>query len=455
MKLWNYLKEKMLNHPNQLVCEGNAEISFEDLVVWVEAFSKRLDGLNSCAILCQSEMAAAMSLLVCVAKGVTAIPLSIRYGEKHCSKIIETISPEAIITDANGKFEVLDIAESKYQAPKEHPALIMCTSGTTGNPKGAMLSESNIITNVTDIASYFAIEETDTILISRPLYHCAVLTGEFLTALVKGTKIRFYSEQFNPMKMLELIRDYKITAFCGTPTLLGMMARLKKSICTDTLKHICISGECMGKEIGLRIADAFSHSDIYYVYGLTEACPRVSYLPPHLFRKHPDCVGYPLKSVSLKLKNEHAQECAPNEDGFLWVKGGNIMMGYYNEPKKTEDILKDGWLFTGDIATITDEGLLKIKGRCDDLIIKGGMNIYPVEIESVMKLDIRTKDVLVYGIKTRYGTQIGMTISGDYKSIEEVKRACMDYLPPFQVPAFISIVEELPKNGTGKIIRRK
>ena len=89
------------------------------------------------------------------------------------------------------------------------------------------------------------------------------------------------------------------------------------------------------------------------------------------------------------------------------------------------------------------------------MIIKGGMNIYPVEIESVMKLDIRTKDVLVYGVETRYGTQIGMTISGDYKSIEEVKRACMDYLPPFQVPTFISIVEELPKNGTGKIIRRK
>lgn len=133
----------------------------------------------------------------------------------------------------------------------------MCTSGTTGKPKGAMLSEKNIITNVGDIASYFEIGSGDKILISRPLYHCAVLTGEFLVSLVKGVAIQFYSEKFNPIRMLELIDQYSITAFCGTPTLLSAMARFKRDSRTKTLRHICISGECMGADTALMIRNFF------------------------------------------------------------------------------------------------------------------------------------------------------------------------------------------------------
>ena len=193
----------------------------------------------------------------CFATGVTAVPLSMRYGETHCNKILCTISPDAIIMDANGELTVYKLKDCQYIALEEHPALIMCTSGTTGKPKGAMLSEKNILTNVSDIADYFTMDKSDTILIARPLYHCAVLTGEFLTAIVRGANIRFYSEQFNPTKMLELIKEYGITAFCGTPTLLSIMARFNRSNATATLRHICISGECMGTDVGRKIRVAF------------------------------------------------------------------------------------------------------------------------------------------------------------------------------------------------------
>ena len=454
MNLWNFIKEHMLENPSQTVCENEAEFSFENIVIWAEAFARKLQGVHCCAILCSSEMASAMSLLSCFVAKVTALPLSSRYGEAHYNKILSTVCPDAIIMDTDGKIAVYKLKDSQYFDPKEHPAVIMCTSGTTGNPKGAMLSEKNIITNVRDISEYFDIGSTDTILISRPIYHCAVLTGEFLLSLIKGAKIRFYSEQFNPTKMLEYIRKYGITAFCGTPTMLSIMVRFNRASNAYSLKHICISGECMSSEAGLKISNAFPKCNIYSIYGLTEACPRVSFLPPQYFRKYPDCVGIPLRSVSVKILNRGGEPCGTNEEGLLYVKGDNVMIGYYREPEKTEKVLKDGWLCTGDIALINEAGFLKIKGRGDDLIIRSGMNIYPIEIEAALRSDMRVKEVLAYGFDNQFGTQIGLKVVGDFDSVDEVKALCLKTLPSFQVPSVIQLVDELPKNGSGKIIRR-
>lgn len=455
MKLWSYIKTHMMRHPEQKLREKSAVLSFEECMIWAEGFAESLRGFQCCAILCSSEMIAAMSLLACFAAEVTALPLSMRYGEAHCNKILDTVSPDAIITDVGGELAVYKRKDSEYIPPLKHPALIMCTSGTTGKPKGAMLSEGNILANVSDIASYFTMDEKDTILISRPLYHCAVLTGEFLTAIARGASIRFYSEQFNPAKMLELIKEYKITAFCGTPTLLSMMARFHRNGSAKALKHICISGECMSAEVGKKIRTAFPESRIYHIYGLTEACPRVSYLPPEHFDEYPDCVGIPLRSVSLKLLTLSGAPCRENQEGILYVKGKNVMLGYYNDPQKTREVLKDGWLCTGDVAEINSAGFLKIKGRNDDLIIKSGMNVYPAEIEGTLKQDPRVKEVLVYGFRDRFGTQIGMKLAGDFSTQDEVKHLCLRLLPSFEVPARIELVDELPKNGSGKIIRRR
>ena len=455
MKLWNHIKEHMLSYSMQKICENKAELTFEEVVIWAEKFAENLRGLRCCAVLCSSEMAAAMSILSCFAAQVTAVPLSMRYGQAHCKKILDTIKPDAIIMDTGGELAVYKITDSQYVPPMESPALIMCTSGTTGTPKGIMLSEKNILCNLTDIADYFAIGKNDTILISRPLYHCAVLTGEFLTALIKGSKIRFYSDSFNPAKILELISKYEITAFCGTPTLLSMMARFHHGTKTQSLKHICISGECMSREVGTKIHEAFSSCNIYHVYGLTEASPRVCYLPPRYFREYSDCVGIPLNSVCVKIVDKEGNACFQNQEGVLWVKGDNVMLGYYRDKEKSNQVLKDGWLCTGDIALMNDSGFLKIKGRTDDLIIKAGMNIYPAEIEATLKQNHRVKEVFVYGFTNRFGTHIGLKIAGNFSTIEEVKHLCTDLLPSFQIPSIIEIVDELPKNSSGKIIRRR
>lgn len=451
--LWEFLKDKMLKNLSQKVCENDAEMTFEELIVFAETFAEKLNGIKCCGILCNSEMASGIMLLACLAAGVTAVPISYQYGELHCNKILDVINPDAIITDENGGFQITQIKDAKYIEPDIHPALIMCTSGTTGMPKGIMLTERNIIANVSDICRYFNINRRDTILIARPLYHCAVLTGEFLTALIKGVKIRFYSGGFNPGQILKLIEQYKITTLCGTPTLLNTMARFKPK--ESNLKHICISGECMDSVVGRRIAETFTNAEIYNSYGLTEASPRVSYLPPNMFDIYPDCVGLPLKSVSLKIVDKNGNEVKDGETGVLWVKGRNVMEGYYNDSKKTSEVLKGDWLCTGDLALFNNEGLLKIMGRSDDLIIKGGMNIYPQEIESVLKLDPRVKEVCVSSRHDeKLGVQIVLTVAGDFKDQSEVRKLCKISLSAYQMPAKIFLVEELPKNGSGKIIRR-
>ncbi len=455
MKLWKFIKEEMLKHREQKITENQAELSFEDAVIYAEWFAERLRGIGCCAILCGSEMAASLALLSCFAAGVTAMPLSHRYGSVYCTRILDSICPDAVIIDEEGELRIYRISDSTYTRFTEAPALMMCTSGTTGRPKGVMLSEEGVIANVRDIASYFEIGEKDRILITRPLYHCAVLTGEFLLSLVKGVHIRFYSERFNPLKALMLVRQHDITAFGGTPTLLGVMARLKKETDVCKISSIVISGECMGAELGIRIQRAFPDTKIYHVYGLTEASPRVAYLPPEKFKEFPDCVGVPLRSVEIKITDAEGQVLPNGTDGFLWVRGPNIMTGYYCDPEKTEAVVREGWLYTGDRAVINEAGFLKIRGRSDDLIIRAGMNIYPAEVESALRQDLRVKEVLVYGVPTEQGMDIGMKIVGEFSSIGEVKRMCAEYLPAFQIPTKIEIVEELQRNASGKVVRHK
>lgn len=455
MNLWQFIKDNMKHHLQQTVSEGKVEKTYEEIIDFAEQFSKQLKGIKCCAILCQSELTAAMALLGCFAARVTAVPLSQRYGELHCNKILDSISPQAVITDQNGELKILRVEEFGYIEPKVHPALIMCTSGTSGIPKGAMLTEANIMTNVSDIIGYFSINETDSILISRPLYHCAVLTGEFITSLIKGVKILFYSGGFNPAIVLKILKEHRITAFCGTPTLLSMISKFKRKTDEDFLKHICISGECMSFETAQLISKAFPKADKYHVYGLTEASPRVSFLPPHMFDKYADFVGLPLHSVSLKIVSPDGRSAETNEVGTLWVKGDNVMQGYYNNPQKTSEVLKDGWLCTGDLALFNKEGLLKIKGRADDLIIKAGMNIYPQEIENALRFDKRVKEVCVSSYDDeKLGVQIVLNISGDFSSVAEIKELCQLYLPTYQIPTRINLMDEIPKNGSGKIIRR-
>ena len=190
------------------------------------------------------------------------------------------------------------------------------------------------------------------------------------------------------------------------------------------------------------IRKAFPNAKVYCGYGLSETSPRVAYLPSELFDSSPTAAGIPLPSVSLKIINESEQITTPFEIGELLVNGPNVMLGYFDDRARTKATLREGWLHTGDLACFDSEGLLHIKGRKDDMIIRAGMNIYPAEIESVLSTDTRVESILVYGYQENDTQLIGMTVSGSFSSTDEVLALCRNKLPPYQIPSKITISDK-------------
>lgn len=455
--LWKYIEEKMNCHPDSRISEDAVSFTYQEAVDFAKQFADRLDGICY-AILSRSELFAALAILSCIAAGVTFVPISYRYGRKHCERILETVHPDFVITDILGELSVSALDDGTYQEPQgERPAAILCTSGTTGTPKGVMLSRRNLLTNIADIHRYFAIDSADTILIARPVYHCAVLTGEFFISLCRGVNISFYSEGLNPALLLQKIKKENITVLCGTPTMFMALTQFgRRAAACSTLRTIVLSGECLDTVRAKAIEKAFPGAKIYHVYGLTEASPRVAYLPPDLFAVRGDWAGYPLHSVELRVVDRRGNPAAPGETGELCVRGNSVMMGYYNDPAATAAVLRGGWLHTGDMAVMEPNGLVKIRGRKDNMIIRGGMNIYPQEIEKNLSQDIRVREVMAYGIPDAFsGEKIGLRIAGDFTSRDQVLRLCQRMLLPYQMPSVVELVDALPKNGSGKIVRVK
>lgn len=438
--LYELLKSRMLERPNQIISDGNKTLTYAGVIECAEMIGATLTE-DKYGIMCKSDFDTAISLLACLYSHKTAVLLSEKYGARHVQRIVDKIEISHLITE-EGVMSPLKTTQTNSDDLSD-VAIIMCTSGTTGNPKGVMITEENLITNLNDIEKYFLINESDHILIARPLYHCAVLVGEFLISLIKGLRISFFIEGFVPSKILNDAKSNGITVLCGTPTLLYYLSTINlKSKNQLRLRVIAISGECMTQRAAEMIRKTFPEAEIYNVYGLTEASPRALFLPPNEFDKRPLSVGIPLDSVEAKIAN--------NE---LLLKGKNIMKGYYNDPKATFDSIRDGWLHTGDLAEVDELGRFYIKCRKDNMIIRSGMNIYPQEIENILKQDERIQDICVFGTKNEtVSEKIHMKVVTTLSKYE-VFELCKKYLLAYQLPDTIDIVNQIPKNASGKVIR--
>ena len=453
--LWEKIRENMMKNPHKKIWENGVCLTYEEMLVWAESLAKKITA-PCCAVLCRSELSAAAALLACFAADVTAVPMSYRYGEENLRKFLELVHPPCILTDADGTLAVTDTDTGEYEAPAEEPALIMCTSGTTGTPKGVMLSRQNILSNLADILRYFPLCGEDRVLIARPLYHCAVLSGEFLAALCRGADICFYSGEFNPLYLLQRIRKYRITVMGGTPTLFHLMGYyIKNKETVACLKKLVISGECLSQSTAQRIREIYLGAEIYHVYGLTEASPRVAFLAPELFDEVPQKLSAPLASVELKIAGPDGREVPAGEHGELLVRGPNVMQGYYKNEPLTRKALAGGWLHTGDIAVRDGRGRIEICGRKDDMIIRAGVNIYPAEIERALMKDPRTEQVLAYGVAGRDRiTRIAVKIKGRFLEEEEVHAMCRELLPEYLRPGLVELVKDFERSGSGKLVRK-
>lgn len=443
--LFQYLKKKMEKFPEKTLSDGERTVTYREILYDAERLAPFIK-CRKIGILCRSELNAAAAVLAAAAAGAAAVPMSYQYGVKLIDRIISHTGLSFLLVDDAG---FLQIKQIRRNTPEKESlgdaAFILCTSGTTGNPKGAVMSARGIVSNLEAISAYFDVNENDRIMIIRPLYHCAVLVGEYLTALTKGLDIVFLNNGFNPVKTAAAVKEWNISVMCGTPTLFyHILNAAKRNPEPLALRTIAVSGECMKESAAEIMLSCLPETRIFNVYGLTEAGPRVSYLPPEMFKEHFSSVGMPLDGTSVKVEN-----------GELLVQSESLMLGYYGDSEQTQKALRGGWLHTGDMAEIRD-GLIYILGRKDDLIIRGGMNIYPLEIENALRKDPRISDALAYGISDGAVTQrIGLMAEAQGIELEELVKICRKLLPSYQYPDEISLVDELPRNASGKVQRRR
>ncbi len=415
--LWSYLKEKMQKYADRIAFAG-MNVTYSDILRLSE---QRQPHKKLRACVGQTREEHALSILRCIASGDVAVPCSLEYGIKNFEYIVNTVNAA--------------------QENVDDLAFVMFTSGTTGKPKGVMLTDENIITNLDYISTYFDIQHCRNICIARPLVHIAVLTGELLYALCNGLTVYFYEEPFMPKRLMSFLVKNKIDVFCATPTLYSALAK-------SNVNHACpikvgaISGEVLSESAGRIISDTFPHARFYNVYGLTEHSPRVSALLPDEFKARPNSIGKPIGGVTAKIEN-----------GELLIQSRCVMKGYFRDELQTAAKLRDGWLHTGDMAHAYADGYLYIDGRKDNMIIRSGINIYPEEIELAVKECSGIEDCVAYGENTERGVVVCLKYVGKMPS-EELRRRLIGALNPVIVPNRIEQVERIERTASGKKVRK-
>ena len=426
IRIWEFLKEKMNCYGSKtaLVC-GNESVSYCELVRLVE--EKRESARGFAVIDEENVLAQAVSVLAHLYRGDIVIPLHRAYGENYCERIRGEIK----------KYRAEDLPEDI--------ALIMFTSGSTANPKGVMLTHRNIVSNIRAIDDYFKVGASDKILIARPLMHSAVLTGELFVSLYKGMEIHLFSESFMPSRVAGYIKSCKISVFGCTPTMLRLLVPLIKE---RPPAHLIVSGEVLASEVAASAAAALPFTKIYSVYGLTEASPRVAALEPEIFRKKPGSIGRAIQNVEMRIGN------GTENEGRLYIRSPGIMRGYLGNEALTRQKIKDGWLDTGDVAKLDDEGYYYILGRADHMIIRGGVNIYPEEMEALLKRDPRVVGALFYAKEHKILGKIMCVELAGKLTKSEAFALCRRTLPTYAQPQRIDVSDNLLSTPSGKIKRK-
>jgi long-chain acyl-CoA synthetase len=340
-------------------------------------------------------------------------------------------------------------------------ALLIYTSGTTGLPKGVMLSHNNLYSNTTASLQDLEITHRDRFLLILPMFHSFTLTVCILVPIYAGARI-IIIKSFRPFqKVLRSILLNRITIVVGIPHLYEILKNLTLPPVLQMLLQVklCISGAApLSCQTLKTFKEKFKKISLLEGYGLTEASPVVSLNPLHGIRKF-GSIGLPLPGVKVKVVKEDESEAATEEIGELIVKGPNVMLGYLNLPEETKKVIKGGWLFTGDMARIDSDGYIYIVGRKKEMIITHGMNIYPLEIENVLNVHPKLKEVAVAGKKDKSKGEIPVAfivLQKDCSAQEqEIIAYCKGRLANYKIPRLIEFREELPKTPTGKILKRK
>lgn len=348
-------------------------------------------------------------------------------------------------------------------APQVDPheiSMILYTSGTTGDPKGVMLSHHNIYSNVHSFAGLYEFSPKDTLPCVLPLFHTFAMTAVLFASLLYGSRIYLFP-QFVPQKLVDIIFSHTNIILLAVPPMLAMTARFAPDDAPEkhNLRLVVSGGGPLPQEIANYFHQKYDH-EVLEGYGLTETSPVVSANLPGANRL--GTIGRPLPGVKTQVRDEEGAILPPNTVGELCVRGDLVMKGYYKNPERTAEVFyEDGWLRTGDLATIDEEGYMRIVGRAKDLIVCGGENIYPREIEEVLLRYPGVIEAAVVGKphplrdEVPYAFVVVDETVKDRITDSQLRKHCRVNLGDFKIPVGFQFLEELPKTATRKIQKEK
>ena len=349
--------------------------------------------------------------------------------------------------------------EDVAEVAPDDTAVILYTSGTTGQPKGAELTHQNIRSNIEGIKGLFTPTEDDVFFGGLPLFHVFGQTVAMNGAVSSGSELTLLP-RFDPAKALEIIQRDKVTIFMGVPTMYAAMLQVPDRDSYDISSlRLCVSG---GAALPVEIIRAFESefdTPILEGYGLSETSPVASFGRVDMERK-PGTIGTPIDGVEMRIVDEEGNVLGVGDVGELQIKGPNVMKGYWQMPEATEKAIDaDGWFASGDMATVDSDGYYSIVDRKKEMILRGGYNVYPREVEEVLYEHPAIAEAAVVGIPhDELGEEIVAVVSfkeGQSATEDDLRDFAKQGVAAYKYPRHIMIVDELPKGPTGKILKRE
>ncbi len=371
------------------------------------------------------------------------------------------VGAECIVVEPEsfaGSLAAVEPVEEVADRAAGDTAVILYTSGTTGKPKGAELTHSNLAINADVSKALFTLDHDDVVLGALPLFHAFGQTCGLNAAISAGSSLALIP-RFSPDRALTTIQRDGVTVFEGVPTMFSALLHHpdREEFDVSTLR-VCVSG---GAALPVEVLRGFEQAFgcvILEGYGLSETSPVACFNHPDRERK-PGSIGTPIEGVEMRLVDDGRQQAASGEVGEIAIRGHNVMKGYWNRPEATADAIdSDGWFYSGDIARIDEDGCYFIVDRKKELIIRGGYNVYPREIEEVLYEHPAVREAAVIGVPhAELGEEVAAAVAlkpGETVTESEIRDYVKANVAAYKYPRHVWFVDELPKGPTGKILKR-
>jgi len=482
---WDWLKRWALYSPQSIALrdgESNRSLSYQELYQESLRCAQQLKQKHQVQkgdrvlLIAQNHLESIVLFFALLRLGATLVPINFRLAPSEVSYLIQDSQPKLIFCQPEFQYLVTQnqvpvipfpkpwtespdpIETLAFEAQSEDIAFILYTSGTTGFPKGAMLSLRMLLWNSINTGLRLNITSKDRAVIFLPLFHTGGWNVLLTPFLHHGAEI-ILLKKFDPKQVLQLTAEKNCTLLFGVPTTMSMMAHLPefKSINLSSVRYAIVGGEPMPLD-AIRLWHEKGVA-IRQGYGLTEFGPNVFSLGEEHAERKLGSIGFPNFYIDTQVVKEDGTLARTDEVGELWLRGPVTMSGYWHKPEETAKTITDtGWLKTGDLVKFDQEGFFYVVGRKKDMFISGGENVYPAEIEQVISRIPWVREVAVIGVPDEKWGEVGKAFivvqEGQPANAEAIRQFCSQHLAKFKVPKHFEFRDSLPKNDSGKILKR-